>query len=272
MILASDLPSKISLKVESHGYTLLKYKMSSTLLPISLDIKSQSHRRSSNDLYSIHYILTKYVKSDIEKQMPTTEIKVIDIMPDSLVFKLTNLVQKKVPVKVDVEYDLERQFMISDTIFTIPDSVSITGAANLVDTINYVMTKDVKLDKLSKTTKRNTGLKNIKGIDIKRNRVVLVIPVEQFTEHKVKVPIMPKNVPDTMELKLFPKEVELKFLVGLSNFDYVKPNQFIVTVDYNDVDSLIGNKIKVTTEITPTFINQVRNSHPSVEFLIERRL
>lgn len=269
-LLASELPSKITLKVEADGYTLLKYKMKSTIQPITIDVKNFSFPLNQNGLVSRYFIQTEFSKLEIEKQL-SQEMKLIDIKPDSLYFDITDLMHKKVPVKANISFDLDRQFMLSDSIFTIPDSLTISGAANIIDTVDYVMTKQIELNKLNTTTRKNVAVQTIKNIDFNRSRVLVVIPVEQFTEGIIKLPVEIRNLPDTATLKLFPKEVQVKYLIGLSNFDKAKQESFKVAVNYRDIDSLIGNKLKVQLINSPSYISQPTISPSNVEFIIERK-
>ena len=269
-ILANDLPSSVQLKVEAHGYTLLKYKMSSTLVPVSFDVKRLSFTKDERKHQSVFYILTNYSKSEIEAQFPS-EIKILDIAPDTLFLELTNLIKKLIPVQPVASYSLEKQFMLKDSLYSIPDSVMISGAANLLDTIHSIKTKKIVVKGINKTIQRSIGLQTFKDVNMDKSRVTVVFPVEQFTEHQLKGSIAILNQPDSILLKLFPKEVSVKFNVNMSDFDKVTADRFSFYVDYADIDSLISNKLRIYLDKKPAFVKQLRYSPANVEFLIEKK-
>ena len=55
-----------------------------------------------------------------------------------------------------------------------------------------------------------------KECTVSAKKVILTIPVEQFTEAEIKVPVKILNCPDSISIKIFPDVVTVKGLVAIS--------------------------------------------------------
>ena len=112
---------------------------------------------------------------------------------------------------------------------------------------------------------------NISKLSYSVNKVQLTIPVEQFTEASLKIPIEPINVPDSLVIKTFPFQVSLTCITGLDDYEKVSPHVFRATVDYTSIDQSLGDKLKVDVTSAPDFVRSVRISPIYVEYIIEKR-
>jgi hypothetical protein len=82
------------------------------------------------------------------------------------------------------------------------------------------------------------------------------------------VPVLINNQPDNLNVKLFPPKVKVSFLVGLSRFSEIKPEDFKLAVSYNDI--IEGKpRLKITVESTPSYIYALKVSPEELEYLIE---
>ena len=70
-----------------------------------------------------------------------------------------------------------------------------------------------------------------------------LLNIEQFTEGKVDIPIQATNVPRGYELKLFPEEVSLHYVVSLDDFDLVDKQMFEAQVKYDAEKSARRNRV-----------------------------
>jgi len=191
-VLTNKLPSHLTLRVNAFGFDLLRYKLSTSFLPISFDVNSFTDSRMEKSKNSRFVLPTRRIKNRISRQL-SSEITLLDIAPDSLVFQFSNVVHKKVPVKAQLELSFEKQFMLGDTIRLEPDSITISGASVIVDTVDQIHTRRMKFSDLSKTVKRNISLERVEGLEYSNKRVVINILVEQFTEAEKNVAIIVEN-------------------------------------------------------------------------------
>jgi hypothetical protein len=263
--LANSTPVKLDLKIEGQGFTLLRFKMLS-FSPITLDIESITSNLESNS--GKFTVLSRNLFDEVSEQL-SNEIKITEIKPDVLDIILDSLTTKTVPVELDINVDFVPQTNLKAPITTIPDKVEITGPTILLEKISAVKTKVSFQNKLDASINQEIDLIHPEKTTILPEKVTLVIEVEKYTEKELKIPVEILNKPDKARIKLFPSEVKVLFMVGLSRFEKIKASDFGASVDYNSIEPEVNN-LNITLYKKPEFIQGIRFSPEKVEFLIER--
>ncbi len=263
--LSNEPPSKLELKVDAHGFTLLRHKLSLSFSPIILNLTNLTKGVSpKNRTYEIQ---TRQHLKRIASQV-SNEIQVLEVQPEIIRIVLDSLISKTVPVMANIKLDFKSQFKLKNPVSLLPTEVKITGPATSIDTIDFLLTEQKRYSNLDATIERNLEIIHPKKTTIVPQKVLTKINVEKFTEKELKVPIHIINQPPNLKIKLFPSEVKLNFLVGLSEFDNINSSDFKVVVDYALIDSGSSN-LAIRVESKPVFIDLVRIKPESVEFLIE---
>jgi hypothetical protein len=262
---SGEIPSKLELKVEAHGFILLRHKLSLSFSPLVLNISD-----ITKDLTSVsgtYTIQTSMLINRISNQM-SKEITIEGIQPDYILIKLDSMATKSVLVSPSVQLDFKPQFKLKDKIGVNPEKVTIKGPAALLDTLNVLYTELRVFEKLEADIERVVSIEHPANTEITPGKITLKIPVEKSTEKELKIPVLIKNKPDGLTIKFFPSEIKVTFLVGLSEFGKITSSQFTAVIDYNDINSETTN-IKVNIENKPANIELIRISPETVEFLIE---
>jgi hypothetical protein len=268
-VLVNDVPERLDLSVQSRGFTLLRFKLKSRLVPIIFDVNSFSLNTIAGKKPLTMYILTDYAIEKIQQQL-SSEIRVVSISPDSLYFQFADMHSKKIKVTVNLDMEFEKQYMqVADMIIK-PDSVMISGPGTMIDTIEYAGTIPKKMTGINENVELDMKLQPIENVEYSVDEVSITIPVEKFTEVAIKIPIEVLNVPDTLFLRMFPNEVEIVYRVGLSDFGKVNEHMFQAVVDYADKENNIGNKLKVDLRKAPEYV-MITDYHPkNIEYIIEK--
>lgn len=269
-VIVDDLPSKLDLYMKGPGYSVLKLKLTSGRTPVIIDIASVSYRRVPGSKTLSYYIKTSVLAQKLANQL-RTECTIVSIKPDTLFFSFDRVISKKVPVEPSLEINTARQYFLRSPVKTEPDSVVITGPARILDTVKYVRTRFRKLTGLFDAVEKEIPLEKSKLYTLSDKRVRVSVPVEQFTEAEIIVPIGLRNVPDSIELKIFPDAVTVKCLVAVSDYKRISETPFEVTIDLKKVDLQKTDKIPVEVSNIPSFVNSLRFSPEKVDFLIEKR-
>ncbi len=268
-LLIGDLPEQLSLEVNAHGYTLLRYRLSSRYIPLVFNFSSFTMNRLSPADSGVFYIETRFARSYISKQL-SSEFNIIDIKPDTLIFRFAGVVAKKVKVMPDVTYRLDKQLILKTDPFLIPDSVNVSGPDYLMDTLNILVTNHIDVGLITQSQSISADLMKIEHVTYGREKVKVRFEVEKFTEKTLNVPVDVTDLPDSMMMKTFPHYIQVTCQVGLSNFEKLQPSMFRMVVDYAEAEVGQVKKLKVEMEKQPDFIRSVKYSPRSVEYLIER--
>ncbi len=263
--LANELPDKLDLKVDAHGFTLLRHKLSLSFSPIVLNLSNIT--KDVNPVADIYTVNSKSLIRRISEQV-SNEITITDIQPEVLKILFDSLKSKSVPVKSDITIDFKPQYKLKAPVYATPENVKITGPSIILDSIDTIRTDVKTFSKVDANLERMVDLIAPEKTSVMPPKVKINIEVEKFTEKELTIPIQIKNKPDNVSVKLFPSEVKVVFTVGLSEFDKIKPSDFEASVDFNSAEKGSDN-IVVTIDKKPEVNQLVRFSPERVEFLIE---
>ena len=271
-ILLSEPPSKLILRVRADGYTILanKLRFKRTL---NYDINAFSLYSLSLDSTSV-YQLTYYAKEKLTAELNSSNknITILKIEPDTIFFNFARVRNRKIPVAPVISTDEDlfaRQYMLNGKIQVIPDSVTATGPSSIIDTLRYIYTVKLKLNNLDDTTHKTVKLAKILRVTVQQKKVKVIIPVDRFTESEVEVPIEQEHVPDSLDLKTFPKTAKINYLVTLSYFSKVTADMFHPYVDYRHISSQNSSKLNIQLDSLPSYIHGIKISPKYVDYLIE---
>ena len=265
LFLANNPPSKVDLRVQAHGFTLLRHKLAFAFSPILLDLTafSQDMDTTQNNIRISGERLIEGIGNQVSK-----EISIYDASPDNFIIAFDSLESKIVPVEADITLNFKPQFSLNGEIVVEPDSVEVSGPAGLIDTIGKLTTAPVTFSDLETSIEQGINIAHPEKTSVYPARVLLHVPVEKYTEKKISLPLQIMNMPADVEIKLFPSQVTVSFMVGMSNYESVSAADFTAMVDYQQIADK-RETLEVVVESTPQFIELTKVSPALVEYLIE---
>ncbi len=267
-VFVGDLPEHLDLRINANGYALLRYKTFRKPVPISFKVSAFTLNRPGQDS-SRAYILTRYLKDQISRQLPA-ELQLLEVKPDTLQFQFAGRITRTIKIRPDFSFQVDQQFTVKDGIILEPDSVVVTGPDIILDTLSHVYTVKVDMGQLSRNFSDKVKLRKINDLDYSRSKVNCTIELERFTEVQLSVPIEVLNLPDTIALQTFPSRVKLTCKVGLSKYDRMDGNLFKAVVDYSDIDDKT-KLLDVGMQNIPVYLLNYEFYPKTVEFLMSRR-
>jgi len=270
-ILAEDLPARLDLYLKGPGYSILRLKLSVNRSPVILDVSTINYRRVPGSRTLSYYVITSGLIPKLRNQL-RTECEITSIKPDTLFFSFDRIITRQIAVIPDVEIITEKQYLVKGSIIVDPDTIVITGPKRIIDTLRAVRTKSRKLRGINETISRSIALVAPKECDISAKKVTLTIPVEQFTEAEIKVPVKILNCPDSISIKIFPDIVTVKGLVAIGDYKRFEEIPFEVVLDLAKADLKSSEKIPVGFRNIPPFVTSLRVTPAKVDFLIEKKI
>lgn len=266
-VFVGEMPGHLDLQINAHGYALLRYKMFRKPVPISFKVSAFNLNRGQDS--SNAYILTRYLKDQISRQLPA-DLQLLEINPDTLHFQFTGRVTQMVKIKPNFVYSIDKQFTIKDEIMLTPDSVEVTGPDLILDTMAYVYTERYDLGEITRNYSDKVRLNRDADLYYNISKVNCSIELERFTELQVTVPIEVLNLPDSILLQTFPSTIKLNCRVGLSKYDRIDRYPFRAVVDYEKIDERVTT-LNVTIQNLPAYLLGYEYYPKTVEFLKSRR-
>lgn len=262
VVLTSEPPSEIRVRVKDKGTVLLNYMLGKSFFPVNLSFPDYQGKNNHVKIYA----------SDIDKKILSqlnASSKVLSIKPDTLEYIYSEGKSKQVPVRLQGKVTAGPQYYVSDTICN-PDSVLVYAPEGILDTITTAYTQEIKLENITDTTQVRIPLALVKGAKFVPGSVLATFPVDVYTEKTVEVPLHGINFPADKVLRTFPSKVQITFQVGLKRFRDIKASDFIISVPYEELLKLGSDKYTVKLKAYPEGINQIRIAPAQVDFLIEQ--
>ncbi len=263
----SDLPTFLELKIESHGFKLLGYHTTTPVNPIMLDLNLFliDSAKSNPELFAP----TIRLFSSVSNQL-SDEVRLIEIQPDTLRLQYSPIIKKKVPVLSRILYQIPKQHILKQLSIT-PDSIVISGMAHVLDTIEYVATSEEKIKRLKLKKDYQVSLDLPAEVKCTQKKVNLRFFYEEFTEASMTLPIEVYNLPEGFGARLFPDQVSITYMVGLSDYEKVQAYQFSVIAYYEAPSEAEWNeqrKLKLEIKKQPSFILSPQINPTYVDYLL----
>ena len=265
--LANQLPDQFDLKIKAHGFTILRYQVSVLFVPLEFDVNDMTDNRMMDRKKSSFLFPTRQFLSELSYQL-SSEMEILSMNPDTLYFKFDQMGRKWIKVKPIVQVNLKKQFQISGDIKTTPDSVEVNGPQSVLDTLHFVITINQKFNAVDQSIQTEASLQKLKNSFFEPEKVTINIPVEEYTEAQLSVPIMFTDQPSDLNIKLFPAKVKVAFQIGLSRFHEIHPEDFKMSVTFSDIREG-KQRLKITSESTPAFLYDLKITPEEIEYLIE---
>ena len=260
VVLTSEPPSELRIKVKDKGTVLLNYMLGKSFFPVNIDFSESKVPDNHVKIYA----------SELEKKIAgqlNVSTRLLSVKPDTLEYSTGK--SKLVPVKLEGKVVAGRQYYISDTIYS-PDSVLVYAPVAILDTITAAYTQKVNFENVMDTLKQRIALAGVKGAKFVPGAIDLTLPVDIYTEKTVEVLLRGINFPADKVLRAFPSKVQVTFQVGLSRFREVNASDFVVNVSYEELLKLGTDKYTVKLKSLPRGVSHVRIHPEQVDFLIEQ--
>lgn len=264
MIVANELPQKLSLDVTTSGYRLISLGSSTDESVLSIDVLSLTGIEAG-----ARNVSTEALAQNFIRQLGT-DVEITSIMPDSILFDLSPSINLKLPIKVNLDVTFEKQYDAVSPAVVSPDSVTVTLPQSQLGKITWIEAEKISAKKLRASLKKTVKLIAPHGTTLNANEAEFTLEVEKFTEGTVSVPVSLINVPKGLQVKIFPDNVTAKYLVALSMYDKITPDMFSVVADASESSSANGDKLDVQVISSPTFIRAVTWQPMKVDFILKK--
>ncbi len=256
-------PEEITARVRDKGSTLLNYTLGRKITSINInmkDITSQSGTLSLSNRDIEGYIMRQLI--------PTTSL--VSFSPQQIEEPYSKLVNKNLPVVFEGDIRTEPGFRVSGDPVINPPTVSVYASDMVLDTLKSIKTVYTEIRKGSKSINRSVQLQKTSGTSIDPPTVSVSIPIEEYTEKTLDIPIISRGVPQQYTIRMFPSTVKLSFSVPLSRFREISENEFAVEAPVTSPDQNISGMLPVKLTKKPDWVDKVVITPDSIEFILEQ--
>ncbi len=254
-------PESIQVVVKDKGTVLLDYMLALTFYPLTVDFKELVNEKGTNRIES-----SSYQKSVASQLMVTSQIS--SIKPEAFDIVYTYGEAKKVPIVLQKDITTEKLYYLSEVRID-PDSVLVYAPENVLDTITAVYTQNISSENLSDTIRKQVELQKMKGVKFVPEAADVTLCTDMYTEKRLEVPIRAVNFPANKTLKTFPSIISVVFRIGVSKFNQVNADDFLITAAYDELLKCT-DKYHVRLRSAPKEASYIRIEPKDIDFIIEQ--
>lgn len=259
-----DSTKKVNVTVNAYGFNLLRYAFYKPqfMIDFNSDVVMVNKNYVWNAQQNAPKINSKFKNS----------VDVISIQPDTLRFPFQALAVKKVPVIPELSLEYASGYDMLVPVKVVPDSIKVMGSKENIAEVRSVSTKLLELKNVNGNIEQSVGIErkeNLKHLKLSKNQVVIKGKVEKFTEGTFNVPVTIINLPVNININYFPKTIPVAYNVSLSNYKAVKPTDFRIECDYNDVNNTSKTFLVPKLVTIPDIVKSARLKQKKVEFILQ---
>jgi hypothetical protein len=255
----------LTVRLRDKGIVLLDYSFRHKFHTIDIDLAPYFGSAGG----TIH-IKEDFLTSVVKRQLKATTM-LATIVPDTLSIGYSHLGDKWVSVRFDGLALPAEQFRLAGDISIEPDSVQVFAPHTVLDTLSYISTRFSSLTELTATVSKSIELSVPSGAKVVPSSVTLTVPVEEYTEKRLTLPISVVGVPDSLQLRLFPSVAEVSFFCSVGDFSTISADAFRAEVNFAERSQGSRRATHLGVELVemPINVSNVRLQPDSVEYLIE---
>ena len=230
-VLTSDEVDTVKMTIRDKGIILVAYQYGDYLNRLRIPFKNYTRNNGTG------FIPASELQKLVYQQLVSSS-KIVSTKPDKIEFFYNYGTHKKVPVRWSGRVIPEELYFISRVDYQ-PDSVTVYASDEKLDSINMVYVK-------------------------------INFFTDVLTEESIEgVPIQGINLPEGKVLRTFPAKVNVSFVTGVSIYRNLRPEDFTVVADYNEIKRHPSEKCRITLKNVPQGISRARLDVTLVDYLIE---
>lgn len=262
VVFDNPLPAFIEISVSDNGVGIFMLDVKKR---DSLEINVGEYiREGSSDLQGDQY--RQLIRSQLAS---STNIR--GYYPMHISLATSKLQQKELRVVFDGEITTNRANLVADSAYFLPETVMAYGSTASLKQLKAATTEYTLFKNLKATSQLPIKINSVEGVKFVPDKVEIYIPIEEYTERTVEIPITASHVPAKLDVKFFPSRVKVSFSVTLEEYKKIAPEDFEIKLDYRKFNENEGGRVELELTKSPSSAKNTRITPTSVEFLFENK-
>jgi len=196
--------------------------------------------------------------------------QVLEIAPAQIEYEIEKIGSKRVPVVQNLKIDFKPGFGLASKVKINPESVEISGPANLIQKIDTIRTEFREFTDISDNVKLNLPLDIPDGITIPNTECSLEFEVQKIVDKTFEsILIETRNVPQNKELILYPAKINVVLHGGINKLGGLTNDSIKVYVDFWMALKENGKTIEPIIEC-PQFTTLTITQPKKLEYIIKQ--
>lgn len=255
-------PDTVNALVQGTGWQMLIFRMNDEKKAITVDLHTLDTKN--------YVVLSSQLKQiNANRDM---EHDIIALTPDTLFFDFSSRTVKRVPVELVQAINYQKQFAQSDNVNIKPRYVTISGPAEVINKITTWKTDTVKINSANDDFYGRVKLQGVKegNLSVLPKSVIVSIPVDEYTEKTIEVPVKLINNHKYYDVKIFPQKVKVTFTTSLTNYPDLNEDDFEAVADLDLWRNNGYTVLPVKVTRSPSYSKVVKIAPQNIDFIIKK--
>ena len=246
--------------INSSGFQLLLYRLMPKTLKVDISIANFDNSKGVIDLIPQRRSLDDQIIGNF-----------LSFENDQLFFNYYTFKTKKIKVKANTEFNYMSGFGGINDFKITPDSVVVSGPEATLEKLEFLNTQLIEKDNISKDINLLALIENNDSLlKISPNKVFISRSVKQYTEQEFEVYIKVVNLPDSIEIKLFPEKVKLTSSLPIQFIEKVEDKDFELVFNYSTTENGKFESVSLNLTKSPDFSRYIRWDPKTISYLIKK--
>lgn len=195
-------------------------------------------------------------------------VQPVSVRPSEIELRFQPLEERRVPVTIDVSATAADGFTLVGRPIVEPESVTVRGARNEVQTVSHVETEPVTLEGLGASTTRQLPVltpSELRTLEVQPEQVLATLRVDSLVERRLRVPLRAVGA-GAGGVTLSPREVEVILRGPSAEVSELTVRDMSATVRVDEVpesearrrvEVTLPEDVSATAEVSPAAISVV---------------
>ena len=205
------------------------------------------------------------------KESLNSNIDISNVFPNQIFIELEQVINKSLPIVLVNELKIKPGYGLRSPIVLSPDSIQVSGPLmeiSKVSSVSALINADTKIEN-DYTTDYNI-VRN-KNLSYEFSSGKADIYVDRYSEKTIKIPILVRGIPDSLDLRLYPDKVDISFQSSIKRLKNINEKDFIVSVSFDSKIKNLDKDLEVSLDSFPSSLKNLKISHKKVEFLLKNK-
>jgi len=258
-----SVPEKVTVRIRDKGSVLLNYSFGRTFNPIEINMKDMPVDKGEIVLER------KDIESDIYKQLIASTV-LVSYDPPQINVTYSKRMEKELPVEFNGNIQYAPGFHRAGDITINPSVVQVYAAQSVLDTLKSIKTVYADIKKANKTITRALQLQKPEEAAINPESITITIPIEEYTEKTLDIPVTITGAPADYTIRLFPATIKVTASLPLSKYKDLEADQFDIRIPFSELEQNLTGMTSVQLSKKPNWIRSTSLSPDKIEFILEQ--
>lgn len=264
VVMTSDMSDTARVTIRDKGFAILLYETSSKFHPLRLNFSTYANKKTGHGTVPLTDI-QRFVRQQLYGSSVITALKL-----DEQDFYFNFGLNKRVRIHLAGDIEPASTYYLAHVQIT-PDVATVYASRELLSKIDGISTEELNITNFDDTVVRTVRLKPIAGVKAVPATVKVTLFPDVLTEGSLQVPIVTINKPESLTVRTFPQMVTVKYNVGANVYRQVRPIDFEVYVDYEEIADHPSDKCNLYLRSHSRFARNAHLDATQVDYLIEQQ-